>query len=423
MKILYVSYHFPPSNTSSTSVMNYQIVKQLSENNSLEVITMKHEKFQENNELLDNLNKNVNINFTEPGFLHRKFYDSSGNVSKKSSKFGFKRFLKKTSKFKELILIPDPVIDWFFIAFKKSKKVVSKSEIDVIFSSATPYTSHIISFCLSKVLKKPLILFYGDPWVYEQSRKRGKFRFLFEKFIEQKIINRSTHVFFVTDTTKELYLNKYRISEKKVSTVTLGYDSNDFLEGKPRNKTGKIKFLYGGSLNPIHRNPLPFFKAISSLNNNYKEKIIFDLYTDEYDKYEELVKDYKIDNIIKVKKIIDYKNFLKEAQNADLLVLFGNSSNLQIPGKVFDFIGSQTRILLINNNMDNLNDPTHKILSEFENNFSVLNYEKDIKEIIEHYIVNFNQNEDNKNDKTKVSKYQWKNTLKPLTNYITSFKE
>lgn len=423
MKILYLSYHFPPSNTSSTSVMNYQIVKQLSEDNSLEVITMKHEKFQGNNELLDNLNENVNVNFTEPGFLHRKFYDSPNGINIKNNNHGLKRIFKKISKFKELILIPDPVIDWFFIAFKKSKKVISNSEIDMIFSSATPYTSHIIGFFLSKVFKKPLILFYGDPWVYEQSRKRGKIRFLFEKFIEQKIINRSTHVFFVTNTTKELYLEKYKISEESVSVVTLGYDKNDFSKKKTIDNIGKIRLLYGGSLNPIHRDPLPFFRAISSLSDNHKNRIIFDLFTDEYDKYNNLVKVYKIDNVVKVKKIIAYKEFLKEAQNANLLVLFGNSSKLQIPGKVFDFIGSRTRILLINNNDDNLNDPTHKILTEFESNYSVLNREIDIKETIEHCIVNYDLKENHKNDETKVLKYQWKNTLKPLTNYITSFKE
>jgi len=423
MKILYISYHFPPSNTSSTSVMNYQIVKQLSSENKLEVVAMKHKKFQGNSQLLDNLNESVNINFTNPGFLHRKFYQDSSSNIKKSRQSTLRKMFKKISKLKEIILIPDPVIDWFFVAYKKSKTIINSSDIDLIISSATPYTSHIVSFFISKFSKKPLILFYGDPWVYEQSRKRGKIRFIFEKFIEQKIINRSEHIFFVTDTTRELYIKKYRVNKEKTSCVTLGYDSKDFKDYQIIRNNKRIKLLYGGSLNPVHRNPEPFLKALSSLSNKFKNGITFDLYTDEYEKYKEIVKDKNLEDIVMVREIVPYKEFLKEATAADLLILFGNSSNLQIPGKVFDYIGSRTRILLISNNEDYLNDPTHKMLSNFKNNFSVINSEEKIKEILEYYINTHKHNDNSKNDESEVIKYQWDNTLKPLVKYIRSFKE
>lgn len=423
MKILYVSYHFPPSNTSSTSVMNYQIVKELSKDNELDVVAMKHDKFQGNSQLLDNLNENTKVNFTKPGFLHRKFYKDSSLDSKKGDISPIKKLLKKFSKLKEVILIPDPVIDWFFIAYKESRKVIINSNIDLIISSATPYTSHIVSFFVSKISKKPLILFYGDPWVYEQSRKRGRVRFIFEKFIEQRIIDSSTHIFFVTNTTRELYIKKYKVKKEKTSCVTLGYDNKDFSNHHVFEDRSKIKLLYGGSLNPVHRNPEPFFNAISSINSKFKNKITFDLYTDEYDKYKKLVGDKKIDDVVMIKKIIPYKEFLKETATADLLILFGNSSNLQIPGKVFDYIGSRTRILLISNNEDYLNDPTHKMLSNFKNNFSVINSEEKIKEILEYYINTYKYNDNSKNDESEVIKYQWENTLKPLVKYVRSFKE
>ncbi|WRP06317.1 glycosyltransferase [Rossellomorea aquimaris] len=422
--ILFITYHFPPMN-GSTSTMNFQIVKNLSEKFRVFVLTVNVSEGEVGNTLLKRLNNNVSIYRSDLGFLHKHYYKKSKEAEKtynaESKIRVHKRLMKRVKKIahntKERMLLPDPVIDWYPVAIKKIKNIIDDINPDYIISSASPYTSHLIGHNISRVYNIPHILYYGDPWVYEQSRKRGFFRFHLEKRIEKKILKHAIKVYVVTETTRKLYIDKYPIEPSKVDITRSGFDPEDYSYSESHYNE-KLTMIYGGALNPIHRNPLPFFEAISTLKDDVKNEIHFKLYTNEVEKYNKLIRERGLETVIEVKPIIAYENFIKELVVSDLLILFGNSSSLQIPGKVYDYIGSLTKILLINNTSEYINDPTYKLLNSYEENFYSINESNEIKNVLYDIHNRWRKKGLGKNNYKNVEHFTWSRSLTKLIEFI-----
>ena len=70
---------------------------------------------------------------------------------------------------------------------------------------------------------------------------------------------------------------------------------------------------------------------------------------------------------------------IKLAQKCDYNLIFGNSSNLQIPGKLFDYIGLKSNIIYISNNQ---NSEIEQILKNY-NSIIVDNQKKEIKQMFD----------------------------------------
>jgi glycosyltransferase involved in cell wall biosynthesis len=416
--ILFITYHFPPV-SSSTSVMNFQIANFLGKNFNVYVLTVRPNESNQDNNLLNRLNINVNIIRTEMGYLHQKNFKMETSEKKQ---VGFIKKIKKKARqvalrFKEVVLIPDPVIDWYFIAVKCIKSMIENISPDYIISSATPYTSHLVGYKLSKLYDIPLILYYGDPWVYEQSRKRGILRFNMEKTIEEKILKHAIKVYTVTETTKQLYIEKYNLDPFKVDVIRLGFDPIDYKYSDCCSNS-KLTMLYGGALNPIHRNPMPFFEALLMLRKEIQDDLYFKLYSNESNKYKEIVRKMGLMNIIEVRSVIAYEEFIDQLETCDLLILFGNSSFLQVPGKVYDYIGSLSKILLINNMENYKKDPTFKILTSYGGNYYCKNEVKEIQNMLEAIHQQWKTSGLQKNKLSDVEQFTWDNSISKLNRFI-----
>lgn len=422
--ILFIAYQFPPFG-GSHSTRTLAIANELAKQHNVYVITVKIDKNLEiyDNQLESKIDENISVINADLGILHRNYYKSrkpKGDNFKKNEKKHFS--IKNLKKYKEIFLIPDPVIDWFPSAISKIDKEIDMINPDVILSSATPYTCHLIGYKISRKYNKPLILDYGDPWVYEQSRKRGRIRFKIEKFIESKILKYASSIYVTTETTKKLYEEKYNQDPEKIKVISMGYYKEDFKKiVKFENNKDKINIIYGGTLNPIHRNPEPFFKAIASLDENIRSKFNIEIYCNDL-RYETKLKTLKIDNIVKFKGFISHKSFMDKLSKSDILLLFGNSNSLQVPGKVFNYIGSLSKIYLINNVENYKADPTFNIINNSGENIFSINEESEIKKELEVIFELWENGKLIKNDKAKALKYTWENVLLTMMNDIKEIK-
>lgn len=418
-KILFITYQFPPfAGSHSTRTLN--IANELGKNNEVIVLTVQLDARMPfyDHDLLKKVDSKVKVLTSKMGFLHEKNYNKvSGNSkisnSKKNSKFF--NYLKENKK---KFLIPDTIIDWYFNAIKTGKEIIEKYEPDVILSSATPYTNHLVAYKLSKIFNLPLFLDYGDPWVYEQSVKRGRIRFYFEKKMESKILKQAKHLFVTTKNTKKLYEDKFKIIENKISIAYMGFDIEDFKDISKKSKKEKLEFIYGGSLNPIHRNPTLFFQAISKLPSEVRNNIKIELFSSDEMLYNQLIEDLGIKDIVEFRELVSHNKFMDLLQKKDVLILFGNSNKLQIPGKIFNYIGSLTNILLINNQKNIEEDETNFIVGNFKNNFTTENNIEKIQEEIKKIYNMWKNSKLTINSKEDSEKYSWSNTLKIFSEKI-----
>jgi len=312
-----------------------------------------------------NILPKIKVWYSPEGILHRKLrkkvsYDSSFDTRNSKIKSLLNKRLKSLKK---SLLIPDAMIDWLpeAIKYEKTNKILETVNPDIIISSSMPNTSHIIGYILSKKYNIPLVMDYGDPWSFEISTKRNKFRQILEYRFEKKIVNHSKLIFVATEETRKLYIEKFGIDSAKIKTFMMGFNPINLPNEVQKNEN--LSMIYGGMLNPAHRNPLPFIQAFNSLKSNIDCKFYTDIPT-----LESLLRTENINNFkIELNDLIPSDDFMTKLQMSDVLILFGNSSPIQIAGKLFVYISTGKHILYIRNMDEDVTDPVIEILNEYGN--------------------------------------------------------
>ena len=373
-KVLMISYHFPPEE-GSCSDKNVKILSALIDADlSVDVLTVGLNSCGEKY-------KGAYISRVNAGFFH-KYKNSTGcnDYIKNPLRTGIKQ---KAKSLVQRNIIPDSLIDWYPNVMTWAEANAQKmNEYAVILSISSPYSTHIISNKISKKYGIPYICAYGDPWIYEPSRKRGNIRYKFEYDLERKIITDAEKVLVITEYNKQKYRELYDIKNDKIDTYNIGFDANSIkkrLEDKR-----EIRFIYGGSLNPIHRNVLPFLEASRHYND-----LIVDIYNQDYPELFTLVRSYGIEKKVLIRDLIPGGKFNEELYKSDVLLLFGNRTVFQVPGKLFEYISTGTHILYIKNNYGD-NDASEIILNDYGNVTVVDNTVEAIDSALANIFVKFN---------------------------------
>lgn len=408
MKILMISYHFPPED-GSCSDKNIKMLNALIDSGvSVDVLTVG------NDSLKNNIKSSVYR--VKGGIFHRGVNEILSDCSSTT----ITDMTNKRNSIKKFIrdhIIPDPVIDWYPNVIRWAK-TVNWGKYDLILSISSPYSAHIISEKLSRKYNVPFICTYGDPWIYEPSRKRSKLRYAIEFCLEKRVVKRAKKIFVITDYNKRKYSELYNLSNDKIDTFNIGFDQNMVKNIESNVSNGKIHLIYGGSLNPVHRNPYPFVDAVNDMPN--KDIIHAVIYNNDYTQLRESVEKFGIQDIVEIKDLVPSEQFRKELYKSNVLLLFGNKTTFQVPGKIFEYIATGIHILYIrNNNSDD--DASLKILQDYGNVTVTSNDKKDIIDAIErmHQLFSSDKilNEHNR------ERYEYHETMRNIVDYVKNFKK
>ncbi|MCM1291326.1 MAG: hypothetical protein NC201_04020 [Prevotella sp.] len=398
--VLVVAYHFPPEE-SSCSEKNLRIAKILLDNGyKVKILTKPGEnwKFKHPNLKI--------LRTSKTGFLHRKNSSCSSQIFISSNKTLKSWIIKIASR----LIIPDGTIDWFFEVrkyFKCNRSIFN--DVDIILSISSPYSAHIISYYISKLTSIPFILSYGDPWIYEPKRKRGFFRYRIEYALEKRLIDKSSGVLLITEWNKSKYSELYEISNEKISTYNIGYDQSDCLDIKASHHD-KFHIVYGGSLDPVHRNPEPFLAALKNISG-----IDVSIYNSDNNAIISLISKYGIEDKVHLYPIIKSSDFFRLLYSNDALILFGNKTPFQVPGKVFTYIATGKTIIYIKNN-DFDDDGTEMVLKRYSNCIIIKNNEVSIRDGLMNYFKTYSDKQQNRDN--KQLDFEFHKTMYPIVEMV-----
>jgi glycosyltransferase involved in cell wall biosynthesis len=357
-KLLVVSYHFPPYSGGAT-IRIHNFVKYLPGFGVKPMVLTVQDKYYptvyRNEQLLNEFDDSVEIFRTgslEPAA--HGFRDKVYGVQERGS--ADKILISVLKKAVSPFLIPDREVPWLPYAVRAGTKVARSMDVDAVFSTGPPFTSHLVAYLVAKRTRLPLILDYRDDWVGNEYYDWGNpLRKKFQRYLERRIVRRADKVICASAESINLFRTKYPdIDSSKYVHISNGFDPALFGMTKERTSdkpTEVTQFVYTGSLTP-KRTPKYFLQALKKLVEEQPEladklRVRFIGYSPL--EHERLVESMELSSAMKFEQNISPRQVAEVlADETDVCLLFQRQSeggNTAIPGKVYEYLACRKPIL------------------------------------------------------------------------------
>jgi hypothetical protein len=347
MKILLISYFFPPFNIIGAVRVSKLAEYWLSKGHDVIVLSAKsqpllanlYSKFPENRVIYTDW---FNINsFPEKVMGGRSAVSSRGFDTKNS-------FLKSLgSLYKNIFNIPDGQIGWYPFAVKAADELISNGwKPDLIYASAHPLTSLLVSSRIAKKFSIPWVAEYRDLWTDNHNYKHPFWRRWIDLLMERRVMLSSSALVTVSEPLASVLRKK---TLKPIAVVMNGFDPNDYLDVKinlfPENK---LNIVYTGMVYRGKQDPSALFEALSKHPQRDFLKVHF------FGRYLEyiniLAKNYMVEDIVDVFEPVSFKESVAIQKAADVLLFLtwnDSDNNGVLTGKIFEYFGAKHPILAI----------------------------------------------------------------------------
>jgi glycosyltransferase involved in cell wall biosynthesis len=376
-KILIISYHYPPD-LAIGAIRPSKFVEYLPEYGFEPIVLTVKEKYYEylDTDEIEPMLKKSDIfrtlripNFRDiylsvKTIVIKNTLDGKKNFSLVRNSYGdvINEFPESTVErlkryFNSLVVwLPDDKTGWIIPAVLKGLRLIHNRKIDAIYTTGPPHSVHIIGLLLKLLTKRTWFADFRDPWMVSQKPTfvRSKLSDLIENWLVYKVVSKSDKVISVTPEMTESFQNCFsNIKSEKFVTIYNGYDSEQLKEYTKLKKNTKITFTYAGSFY-YGRDPELFLRALRHLID--EKKIAEDTVAVKfigncrylYEKsIEELVEQIGLTKIVSFIDTIPRHEAFKEMAKSHLLLLYAPDQSLQIPGKLYEYIGLRATILAV----------------------------------------------------------------------------
>lgn len=252
--------------------------------------------------------------------------------------------------YNNLLSLPDPQLGWYILSRRKALSVCREKKIDVILSTAPPFSGHLLGAYLKKKLNIPWIADYRDLWSNNDYHyfKTGIFSRI-DTHLENKSINFANAIITASQPLAER-IEKFH--DQNVRAINNGFDRDDYtFDTIPESK---FSITYTGLFYPGRQDTYMLFEAISQLIREKKiseENIQVLFFGRKLEYMEELKLKYSLNNVVRVLGQISSEEAKKRQKAATLLLLLDemvkDNTSLVIAAKVYEYLGARRPILCL----------------------------------------------------------------------------
>ncbi|MGA1841292.1 MAG: hypothetical protein ACMUIU_11765 [bacterium] len=337
--ILFITYCFPPIFVPAT-IRNLKLMKGLVDQGyKIYALSIDANSFEAKTKLDSDLNRIV-----PNEIINRKVWSLETNL--------FFRIIKKLRVLYKLY-VPYKT-EWYFPAVRSAKRL---KDYDIIFSCSKPDSCHLVGYYLKKTTGKPWIAYFSDPWLnnpYENYKSKRIYNYNLK--LENQVITNADRILFTTKETQAFVMKKYPDSFfNKTGIIPHSFISEwyDLSNGDVFHKRDEKKRLIhtGHFYGP--RTPMPLLKTLKRLKEKIKkahEKMEFCLFGNIDSKYQNIISEDGLADIVKIYNTVPYIKSLNLIKNADYLLLLDapltiTQESIFLPSKLIEYIGSYNKVI------------------------------------------------------------------------------
>jgi glycosyltransferase involved in cell wall biosynthesis len=243
--------------------------------------------------------------------------------------------------------LPDNRIGWLPWANSAATSLSRDWRPDLIFGSAPPFTAFLACHRLSRRLGTPWIAELRDRWADDPYDTPPAWRGRLNQWLERRILGSAAGLVTVTEPWAEAYRRKYALP---VATIYNGYDPLDFdFPDPPPIDREHLVIGYTGGIYPGRRDPTPLFAALHRLGPlDERFRVVF-CGTDPGHVLP-LADAAGVSRLVEVRSGVPYRQSLEFQRACDILLLMQwNDPREQgnCPGKFFEYLASLRPVLVL----------------------------------------------------------------------------
>lgn len=305
--------------------------------------------------LISEVPKDVTI-ISQPIKEPYKFADFISRKTSKSISSGVIPKKKKQSFIQKLLLyvrgnffIPDARKAWVKPSVIFLSDYIQKENIQTIITTGPPHSLHLIGLELKEKLGVKWLADFRDPWTTIGYHKELRLSTSSERKhlqLEKKVLQTADTILATSENTKIEFASK---TNQPIEVITNGYDMYQLLK---TDKDKKFTMSHIGSL-LSERNPKNLWRVLNALiqeNKNFKEEFQLKLIGVVSDDVLEEIYHHGLKAYVNVVGYVSHNEALLLQRQSQLLVLVeidSEATKAIIPGKLFEYMVSDTPILAI----------------------------------------------------------------------------
>lgn len=248
------------------------------------------------------------------------------------------------------VVYPDIRSEWYFFARSKLKQLLAANKYDLVLSSHEPAVDVFLGFHAKKK-GFPWIVDLGDPLLtpYSPSWRRAV-----DLRVERHIVRRADHLVVTDDKVIDLLVKRHGDGLRgKLTTISQGFSAVLPRLHEPRNVRFTVCFT--GNFYSDFRNPAQLAEALRRMRG-----VNFGFYViGNNGRFKELFEGVQGVEFLGQKS---HSECLEWQRCSDLLINIGNVQGYQIPGKIYEYLGSGKPVLHIKTSIDD--DPGAALIEQ-----------------------------------------------------------
>ena len=364
-KVLIITYYFPPSGGSGVQ-RTLKFIKYLRQFDWEPIIlTAKDADYPTYDESLwADVPKGIKIYYAkifEPYRLYRKFTGKNNAVSldvetTSQDDQTRKKLSERISAFvRSSFFVPDARIFWLFFAVPQAKKIIKKENIDLIYSSAPPYTTHLIGLWTKRFTQLPWVADFRDSWIgwHSAPQWRPKISKSIDWKMEDLVLKHANEILAVSSgVKKDLVVRHQTYKDKRWHILPNGFDEDDFYDLEKIHKDEKLTITYMGTFFGEF-SPEYLLKAIETLypeNQRILQNLRLRFVGRIADSILQRIQSSSVYNLVEIIPYVPHKKGLAYLLASDYSFLIINDVPINrgmLTGKLFEYIGAGLPILAL----------------------------------------------------------------------------
>jgi len=255
----------------------------------------------------------------------------------------------------DVMTIPDKDVNWLPYALTAAFKLNQREHFEVIYSTAPPFTGHLIAYLVKKFTGLPWVADFRDPWArapWKAELMNGTLRGRAAEKLETKFVHAAERVILNTEWAARDFAGHYGATvAQKFAVIPNGFDPEDFVNlPVAAKKENKLVITHTGSLYR-KRDPGHFFEALGKLLANgeinadeIELRFVGGIAPELYQSFQYAE---ELQRVIKIIPPVAHREALSYQAESDVLLILQPGTSVSIPGKIFEYIAMRKKILAL----------------------------------------------------------------------------